>query len=187
MNLLGINASPRSGGNTSILLDKALEAAKISGANIEKVVLNTLKFVPCQECAELPDDVSCIIKDDMQLVYEKLNNADALILAAPIFFGSLSAQAKMMIDRFQCVWRAKYILNKEIFKGKKRGAFISVQATRRKDFFENAKAITKNFFASVNIDYQQELACFGVDAKAAILGFPEYMRKAEELGRNIVK
>jgi multimeric flavodoxin WrbA len=95
------------GGNTDILLDKVLEGARNRGANTEKVILNTLKFSPCQECEKVREDGTCRIKDDMQPLYEKIKKADALILASPIFFGSLSAQTKMMIDRFQCLWLAK--------------------------------------------------------------------------------
>ena len=101
MNILGINGSPRIGGNTDILLDKALEGAKDKGAVIEKIILNTFKFSPCQECENIKDDGTCIVEDDMQIIYKKIEEADAVILASPIFFGSLSAQTKMMIDRFQ--------------------------------------------------------------------------------------
>ena len=185
MKVLGINGSPRIGGNTDILLDKALEAAKSKGAQTEKIILNTLKFVPCQECANLKDDGSCIVNDDMQMVYKKLAQADAVIVASPIFFGSLTAQVKMMIDRFQCIWRAKYMLKKEIFTKKKKGAFIAVEASTREDFFENAKSIVKHLFASINAGYQYELFCPGVDEKAAILKHPVCLNKAMELGRDI--
>src|SRR3989338_614183 len=108
MYVLGINGSPRIGGNTNLLLDKALEGAKNKGAKIEKVILNKLKIVPCQECEVVRDDGTCKIEDDFQPLYDKIKKADAIILASPIFFGSLSAQTKIMIDRFQCYWRYKY-------------------------------------------------------------------------------
>ncbi len=187
MNVLGINGSPRTGGNTDILLDRALEGARSRGANVEKIVLNDLNFCPCRECADLKDDGSCIIEDDMRLVYERIKYIDGLILASPIFFGSLSAQTKMMIDRFQCAWRAKYILKKEPFKKRKAGAFISVAASDRRDFFDNAKAIVKNLFVAVNIDYREELFCRGVDKKGDILKYPEFLKKAYLLGQKIAK
>jgi multimeric flavodoxin WrbA len=197
MKILGINGSPRIGGNTDILLDKALEGAKNSGAQTEKIILNSLNFTPCQECENLRDDGSCIIEDDMQPLYKKIEGADALILASPIFFGSLSAQAKMMIDRFQCAWRGKYIFKREIFsarggsafggKKKKAGAFISVAASNKKDFFDNAKSIVKNFFATVNADYREEIFCRGVEKKGDILKHPQVLNKAYELGEKITK
>ena len=186
MQILGISGSPRIGGNTDILLDKVLQGAKTKGAQTEKVILNTLKFSPCQECENIRDDGTCIVEDEMQPLYKKIEEADVIILASPIFFGSLSAQTKMMIDRFQCLWRAKYILKKDVFKRKRRGAFISVEASTRKDFFENAKSIVKNLFATINLDYQEELFCSGVDEKGSILKHPEVLKQAFELGQRIV-
>lgn len=185
MYVLGINGSPRIGGNTDILLDKALEGAKSKRARTEKVILNTLKFSPCQECEDVRDDGTCIIEDDMQTLYRKIEEADAIILASPIFFGSLSAQTKMMIDRFQCLWRAKYILKKSTFKKKRRGCFISVEGSERKDFFENAKSVVKNLFATIDVEYGEELFCAGVDKKGSILKHPDTLNDAFELGKRI--
>ena len=185
MYVLGISGSPRIGGNTDILLDKALEGAASRDAKAEKIILNKLKFSGCQECDDLKDDGSCIVNDDMQSVYKKIEEADVIILASPIFFGSLSAQTKKMVDRFQCPWRAKYILKKDIFTKKKKGAFISVEGTQRKDFFDNAKSIVRNLFATINADYTDELFCSGVDSKAAVLKRPDILEKAVELGQRV--
>ena len=187
MKVLGISGSPRIGGNTDILLDKALEGARSKGAETEKIILNKLKFVGCQECESMKDDGSCIVKDDMQGVYKKIKDVDVLILASPIFFGSLSSQTKMMIDRFQCIWRAKYILKKDTGFKKKKGIFISVEGSSRMDFFENAKSIVRNFFAVIDTDYKDELFCPGIDAKGDILNHPDCLKKAHELGANIPK
>ena len=183
--ILGISGSPRIAGNTDILLDKALEGARDSGAKTEKIILNNLEFAPCQECSQMPDDGTCIIEDDMQVVYKKVKEADGIILASPIFFGSLSAQTKMMIDRFQCLWRARHVLKKDMSKRKMPGAFICVEASGREDFFENAKSITRNFFAAIDAEYKEELLCPGVDEKGSILKCPDFLKKAFRLGEDI--
>lgn len=185
MNILGINGSPRIGGNTDILLDKALAGAGNKGAQTEKIILNTLRISPCQECADMRDDGFCKIEDDFQLLYKKIERSDALILASPVFFGSLSAQTKMMVDRFQCLWRAKYLLKVNIGQKAKKGAFISVEASRRKDFFDNAKSIVKNLFVTINAEYNEELFCPGVDEKAIVLTHPDFLEQAYELGVRI--
>ena len=184
MNVLGINGSPRVGGNTDILLEEALKGASREGARTEKIVLNNLNFSPCQECENARDDGTCIIEDDLQPIYQKINEADVIILASPIFFGSLSAQMKMMIDRFQCLWRAKYLVKKNVGK-KRKGGFISVEASTRKNFFDNAKSIVKNFFAVIDVDYQEELFCSGVSEKGDILKHPNFLKRAFELGRGL--
>ena len=185
MKILGINGSPRKGGNTDILLDKALEGANSRGVQVEKVVLNSLKFSACQECENLSDDRICIIEDDMQPVYKKIEQADAIILASPIFFGSLSAQTKMMIDRFQCVWRLKQVLKKDVYGKRRVGAFISVEGSNRTDFFDNAKSIVKHFFAMINAVYKDELFCSGINNKGDILKYPDFLQRAFELGKKI--
>jgi multimeric flavodoxin WrbA len=182
MKVLGINGSPRIGGNADLLLDKVLQGASSKGADIEKIILNRLKFVPCQECEKTDDNCGCLVKDDLQEVYRKIKEADAVVFASPIFFGSLSAQSKMMIDRFQCAWRAKYILKKGNGYKKIPGAFISVEGSRRKDFFQNAKSIVRNFFATINVAYKYELFCHGIDAKGHILERPECLKKAFDIG-----
>jgi multimeric flavodoxin WrbA len=185
MKVLGINGSPRIGGNTDILLDRVLEGAESKGAEIEKVILNKLKFSPCQECEKMADDGLCLVKDDMQAVYEKIKRADAIVFASPVFFGSLSAQSKMMIDRFQCAWRAKYILKKYAGYKKMPGIFISLEGSARKDFFENAKSIVKNLFATINVVYKDELFCAGIDKKGSMLKHTDCLKKAFRLGEKL--
>lgn len=185
MKVLGINGSPRINGNTDLLLDKVLEGAESKGAETEKITLNKLKFSPCQECENIGDSGECIIHDDMHEVYKKIKDADILVLASPIFFGSLSAQTKMMIDRFQCIWHLKYMLNKDTGYKRKKAVFISVEGSNRDDFFENAKSIARNLFTTINADYEGELFCSGVDKKASILNHPGCLKKAFELGARI--
>ncbi|MBI4974861.1 MAG: flavodoxin family protein, partial [Candidatus Omnitrophica bacterium] len=154
MKILGISGSPRKGGNTDTLLDKALEGAQSAGARVEKIALNDLNFKPCQECGGCDETGICVIDDDMQLVYRSLNSADAVIVASPIFFGSVTAQVKMMIDRLQSLWVLKYVLRKAATARRKRkGIFLCVSAARKKRFFENAKSIIKIFFATLDIKY----------------------------------
>jgi len=186
MKVLGINGSPRIGGNTDILLDKALGGAKAKGADVEKIILNDLRFSPCQECENAKDDGSCLLPDDMQEVYRKIKDVDVIILASPIFFGSLSAQTKMMVDRFQCLWRTKYTLKKDIGYKRIKGAFISVEGSDRKDFFEDARSIIKNLFATINAEYKEELFCSNIDKKAGVLKRSDYLKKAFELGKKLV-
>ena len=186
MKVLGISGSPRAGGNTDTLLDKALEGAASSGARIEKIILNDLDIHPCQEeeYENVTSDGFSVIDDDMRLVYGKIKTSDVLILAAPIFFGSLSAQTKMMIDRFQCVWVAKKRCGKEAFS-EKTGGFICVEATTRRDFFDNARSIVRHFFATINVKYEGEVFCPGVEKKGDILRHPEFFKQARKMGKTL--
>lgn len=195
--IIGISGSPRKGGNTDLLLDEALKAARSKGAKTKKIILSELNFSPCMECENIRKDGVCILKDDLRMLYSEIENSDGIILASPIFFGSVSAQTKMMIDRFQCLWLAKNIFvspakplatHGKTCKPQKRkvGAFICVEASTRKDFFENAKSIVKNFFATIDASYEEELLCSGVDKKGAVKRNKGCLGKAFKIGENIV-
>ena len=183
--VLGIMASARKAGNTDMLLDAALEEARQSGAQTDKIIINDLKFVPCQACVEVRDDGLCKIQDDFQKIYEAVLNADSIIVASPVYFGSISAQLKMLIDRFQCYWRAKYVtktINSSIIK---KGGFICIQASSENDFFNNSRDVLKNFFETAGIEYCQEVFCSGVEKKGSVKEKPDCMEKAAAMGEKL--
>lgn len=187
MRTLGIAGSPRESGNTRILLEKALAGAESAGAKVEEVVLNDSDFCPCQECGGCDDTGECIYEDDMHALYEKLMETDRIILASPIFFGSLPAQVKMMIDRCQCLWVAKYVLKKaQPEKKKRKGVFISVGGMNKKDFFKDAKKLVKIFFANISVSYVGDLFYPGVDRKGDILNHPTAKDEVYEMGRKLI-
>ena len=175
------------GGNTDILLEKALEGARAAGAKTKKIHLNNLNISPCQEVEyeEVKENGFSVIEDDIQLIYKSIQECHALILASPIFFGSISAQTKIMIDRFQSVWVSKNLRNKRIFTQKKLGVFFCTAASHRKDFFENARFIVRNFFFSINIKYKKDLFCPRVDRRGDILYQTSCLFDAFETGYEI--
>jgi len=187
MKVVGISGSPRKGGNSEMLLDEALKGARSAGASTEKIILNDLDFKACQECGGCDESGACIINDDMRLVYKKIEQADRLVIASPVFFGSVTAQLKAMIDRFQCQWVKKYVLKKPAQPGKTRkGIFLCVSGTDKKEFFENARSLIRIFFSTLDIVYFGDLFCGGVDRKSAIKKRKVILRKAFKLGAALV-
>ena len=100
MNVLAIMASPRLYGNTNYLTDQALEAAQQSGVETEKIMLNNkYRIKPCLghiNCASLK---KCPRKDKGAEVLDKFREADAVILATPVYYYNVNAQMKAFIDR----------------------------------------------------------------------------------------
>lgn len=186
MHVLGILGSPRIDGNTDLLLEEALRGARASGASAGKVVLNELRIAPCQECETVRRDGTCAVRDDMERVYALVSEADAVIFASPIFFGSVSAQMKAMVDRFQCAWLARHRFGREVFQKQRVCAFIAAAASGRRDFFENAAAVIRNICATVRGRYAEELFCPGVEEKGSVRGRPDCMGEAYELGRRLI-
>jgi len=185
--VLGIAGSPRENGNTRILLEKALAGAKSVGAETESVIISELDFCGCQECGGCDETGECIYDDEMQLLYEKFEKAERLILASPIFFGSLPSQVKMMIDRCQCLWVGKYVLKKsQLDKSKRKGIFICVGGMNRQDYFEDAKKLVKIFYANISVTYLGDIFYPGVDEKGAIADNPAAVDESFKIGKRLV-
>ncbi|MCG2712525.1 MAG: flavodoxin family protein [Candidatus Omnitrophica bacterium] len=185
--ILGIMASPRKGGNADILLEEVLKAARQSQAITEKIIINDLSFIPCQACEDTREDGRCKIEDDFQKIYEAVLRADSIVVASPIYFGSISAQLKMLIDRFQCYWRAKYVTKTIDEALMKQGGFICVQASSENIFFDNARSIMKNFFNTAGIEYCREIFCSGLEKKGSVKEKPDYMEKAAAMGEKLAQ
>lgn len=187
MKVLGINGSPRKGGNTDILLDKALEGAASGHAETEKIFLEGLQIHPCREVEYYTVDAKGFspVKDNMHILYQQIEKCDALLIASPIFFGSLSAQTKIMIDRFQCIWVSQNLKGLKIFTRKKAGAFLCTEASHREDFFQNAKFIIRNFFHIINVRYSGDVFCPGLEKKGEVKKYPEFLDRAFKLGRDL--
>ncbi|OGO32555.1 MAG: hypothetical protein A2Z29_04110 [Chloroflexi bacterium RBG_16_56_11] len=184
MKVLGIMGSPRLKGNTDLLLDEALKGAASRGAEVEKVIVDRLGIAPCKEYYACLKDGNCIIRDDMDDLYRKILEADAIIVATPIFFYTVSAQLLLVISRCQALWARRYVL-KNLKTPLKRGAFIAVGATRGAKLFDGPRLTAKYFFQAINTEYTAELLIRGVDKKGEIKQNPTALADAYELGKKL--
>ena len=105
MKVLGINGSHRAGKGTAALLQAALDGAAEQGTALgvpvsgELVELSKLDIEFCIGCNRCLAQTSCTLKDDMSDLYEKLRDADVVLLASPDYFGTVSARMKNFMDR----------------------------------------------------------------------------------------
>jgi multimeric flavodoxin WrbA len=97
--IIGIVGSPRTEGNTSYLVETALKSAEEAGADTEIINLGSANLEPCVACDICKATGECAIYDDMHEIIEKLIEADGMIIGSPVYFGSVTAQLKMLIDR----------------------------------------------------------------------------------------
>ena len=185
--LTALLGSPRKGGNTDTLLEKALDAARASRVQVKKIVLNDLNIRPCQECSGCREKGICVIKDDMTVVYKALEEADSVLVASPIFFASVSAQTKTMIDRMQCFWVRKYVLHRQNTLKKRSGAFIACGGFKKESFFNCAEKVIDTFFKVQDIDYIEGLFAGGVDSVGDMLKQEKMLKKAYDLGKRLTE
>ena len=101
MKILGINGSPRKGGNTEIMLTQILKEAESLGAESEYLAVDKLNFQGCKGClwCQHTGSARCVQQDDMAGIYEKIANADAIIVGTPVYFSGMTGQLKTFMDR----------------------------------------------------------------------------------------
>ena len=102
--VLILSGSPRKDGNSDILCNEFMRGAIESGNEVEKIRVAEKKIGFCTGCYACRNTGVCAIKDDMAEVMQKLIDADVIVLASPVYFYSIDAQLKALIDRTVCRW-----------------------------------------------------------------------------------
>ena len=103
--VLILSGSPRKGGNSDILCDEFLRGAQDAGHKAEKIRVAEKKVAPCSGCYYCSTHGgACVHKDDMADILQKMIDADVIVLASPVYFYSISAQLKAVIDRTVARW-----------------------------------------------------------------------------------
>jgi len=105
MNVLILQGSPRANGNTAWMAEAFKNAAEAAGHQVTLVNVAKKKIAGCLACEYCHNkgNGACIQKDDMQELYPLMNEAEVLILAAPIYYFTLCAQIQAPIQRMYCV------------------------------------------------------------------------------------
>jgi len=188
--ILAIYGSPRRKGNTSLLLKNAVKGAIEAGAEVEEMILRDLKMSPCLEIYGCKETGRCVIQDDFQQVYDKLLSCQGLMLASPIFFYTVSAHTKILMDRCQSLWVKRYWLEKNTIenpKATRKGLFISVGATKGKRLFEGTLLSIRYFFEILDMELWRSLLYRSLDLEGDIVGHPEYLLEAHRSGKELVQ
>jgi multimeric flavodoxin WrbA len=124
MKITCISGSPNAGGNNEKMLDIALGIIRARGYETDTILLSKLNVQPCTDCGVCKKEKECPINDDMNGIFEKLETSDAFIITSPVFFGSMTAQLKALLDRTILLRRNGFLM-----KGKL-GAALAVGGSR---------------------------------------------------------
>ena len=189
MTVLGIYGSPRPGGNSDLLLDRALAGAAESGADLDRIYVRDLKISGCLECGGCDETGACVVPDEMDDVYPRLQEAEVIIMAAPMFFYGVPAQLKALVDRSQALWAGRRLeKTPEQWKNYDRGQgyFIAVGATKGKTMFDGSKMMAKYFYDALDKSYEGGLFYAQVEKKGTIRDQPQALQEAFDLGRKAV-
>lgn len=127
-----ISASPRKNGNSDLLCDSFIKGAIESGHKVTKIRLQEKNINPCLACYACRKSKTCIQKDDIESITQQLIDADVIVLATPVYFYSMNAQLKIMIDR--CLPCYNDIRNKDFY-------FIATAADSKKEMVRTMEAM----------------------------------------------
>ncbi|MFQ5826049.1 MAG: flavodoxin family protein [Dehalococcoidia bacterium] len=120
MKVIGIVGSPRKNGNTEMLTAHTLRAVEEEGLDTELIRLAGLDIRPCNACMVCREEERCPIDDDLFQVYPKMKEAEGIILASPVYYGSATALIKGLMERSGYISRH----NGEVFRGKVGGPLV---------------------------------------------------------------
>jgi multimeric flavodoxin WrbA len=190
MKIVALYGSPRRRGNTALLLRESVRGAREEGAEVEEVVLRDLKMSPCLEIYGCKNSGRCAIQDDFQKVYDSILASRAVMLASPIFFYTVSAHTKILMDRCQSLWVKKYWM-KDASGGQgpsgRKGLFISVGATRGKKLFDGALLTVRYYFEAIDCELWKSLLYREMDFEGDVLKRPECLEEAYRTGIEMVR
>ncbi len=211
--IIGINGSPRKNGNTIEMLKSALDGAKAQGAETELINLYDYNYKGCVSCfsCKLKGGRSygkCALKDDLKPILEKIEKADAFILASPIYFGMVTGEMRSFMERLLFQYLVYDKDHSSLFNRKIKTGFIYtmnvpetyLDSVGYNKLFESNEATLKRIFGASEYilstdtyqfdDYSKyEASMFDVEAKKKRREevFPEDCKRAYEMGASFVK
>ena len=162
--------------------------SKRARAGVEHLRLCDYRLEGCQRVRRLLPRGRCPVQDDYQPILDRMLAADRLVFATPVFFLTVSAQAKLLIDRGQCLWVRQNVLGKPLFEPKRdrRGLIIAVGGSRSQKQFDCVRRPVQSYFKYLEVHYVGSLCVDQVDAKGAVLGRPDALDHASRLGRRAI-
>ena len=174
--VLILSGSPRKNGNSDILCDEFMKGAIEAGNEVEKIRVAEKNIGYCRACYACRSTGVCAIKDNMAEVLQKMIDADVLVLASPVYFYSIDAQLKALIDRTVARWTQ--VKNKEFY-------YIVTAADGEEEAAETTIACFRGYADCVN----------GAKEKGIVYGMGVYekgkvkdtkaMTEAFEMGKNV--
>lgn len=103
-----ISTSPRKGSNSDALAEEFVRGAREAGHEVEKVSLSDGQIAFCKGCLSCLKTQRCIIRDDGDVIAQKMGKADVLVFATPIYYYGMCGQMKTLLDRANPLYSSDY-------------------------------------------------------------------------------
>ncbi len=184
MKVIGINTSPRDGSNNKIAIQTALDAAAAKGAETEIFDTCKMNISGCQGdnyCKA--HGGKCAIDDDMTKIYAAIEEADAIIFGSPIYFGNITGQGKLVIDRLYAYFMSDE--HKELFSNKK-VSIIGTNGVAPKEACLPALNDILEAFGMLGFQKGEVIDLPDNNDLKAIEGKDDQLAEAKTLGENLI-
>lgn len=184
MKVVGFVGSPRKKGNTAILVDEVLRGAREAGAETKAYHLNEMDIRGCQGCrACKKQEGICVQKDDMAQIYGEINDADAIVVGTPVYFGQMTGQTKLFADRLYAFLNNDF--THRLGRGKKT-VMIYTQGQPKSDMFKQSFDLNNTMMSLVGLKVQETIVASGNIRNDDVLRNQEVMEKAYKTGDSLI-
>ena len=174
--VLILSGSPRKDGNSDLLCNEFMRGALEAGHEVEKIRVQEKKIAYCTACYACRDTGICAIKDDMAEIMQKMINCDVMVLASPVYFYSIDAQLKAVIDR--SVFRWMEVKNKEMY-------YIMTAADEERDSMATTLACFRGYADCVEGAVEKGII-YGIGVyHAGEIKDTQHMQEAYKMGKNV--
>lgn len=178
--VLGLVGSPNVDGNTAKLVNSILEGAKENGAETVIYNLASLNIKGCDACHKCHEHGCCVIEDDMQEIYQQIEEADAIVLGSPVYMWQMTAQTKLLIDRMTAFLRPNFssrLDNKKLI-------LVFTQGIPDRDAFNHYFEYTAGLLYYLGFDVLETIVAAGTD-NLEMAFRPRLLEKSRDLGKLI--
>jgi len=188
--LVALNGSPVRGSSVDLLLEAACDGARAAGGRVQHVRCNDLAVKPCQACGPEPTTGFCIFHDDMDPIYAALQDAHAVVVGSPIYFDTVSAQLKLVMDRCNCITPLVRAAEggydfRPLWPRTRRAAFVTACSSRHR--YDLAERSVRGFLKWIGARWEETLAWQHEDNDpGSVRTAPELIERALALGRRLI-
>lgn len=183
MKILAFMGSPRLGGNTDLLVDKAIEGAKSKGAEVEKINLVDYQNEVCIACSKCREAGACVNFERTNELLQKMKDSDGFIFGTPTWWMAMSSLMKIYSDHFGAFLNMDYSSR---IDGKS-AIILSSSGSPQTNMAEDVCKQMSNLLGFLKVDIRGTLGVNGLSEKGEVSGKTEIMDKTYDLGVKLVE
>ena len=190
MKIVALLGSPRINGNSSAIAARFLQTAESLGAETKTFSLNKMNFKGCQACMNCKEKLDhCVLNDDLTEVLREIHDADVLVMATPVYFGDITAQLKMFIDRTYSYYVPDFMT--QAIPGRlplgKQLVFIQTQGQTDENMFNDIYPKYELFFQFLGFKNNHLIRACGVNEAQDAGNREDILTLAEDTARQIME